>query len=222
MADAEHEEDQQEEIESLQAIFDEDFKIINDTVPREYDITLVPNPGGDEEENKVAIIANFKLPANYPETLPTISIRKKYGLPEKHLSTLRSMADDAASESIGCVSIWDVCSVLQDFVQDNNVAEKTMYEQMLYRQEQEDIDGEDEEDEGEEIEDEISRKFPDYTNPFDIPSDALVTLDSFADWRSQWDDEKEKLKPKLTEEQKKKKVNWERNVAEQSGRRPTG
>jgi hypothetical protein len=66
-----YEEEQEMEVEALEAIYMEDFKKTSDT-PLAYEVQLLPNPPG--EENHVAISIHCVIPPEYPDTVPQVWI----------------------------------------------------------------------------------------------------------------------------------------------------
>jgi hypothetical protein len=62
-------EEQEMEVEALEAIYMEDFKKTSEA-PLTYEVHLLPNPPG--EENHVEISMHCAIPAEYPDTVPQV------------------------------------------------------------------------------------------------------------------------------------------------------
>lgn len=185
-------EEQDMEIEALESIFDEDFSLISKS-PYKFDVTLMPNPGGDDEENHVVLELNVTFPAKYPEEAPAIILSNKRGLkPIVIKSVLQKIVDDTVEEYMGEVMIFTITEALKDWMLDNNVKEATLYEQMeeQHRAEaavEEAKQQEEEEKKRIQVEEEIAVA----NNPLGIDPTMITTTESFAWWLKEFTAEQE-------------------------------
>jgi len=61
------------ELEALEAIFMDDFKLLDGADPPGFELTLVPEAGGDE--NHVSVVLHVRFPPAYPESAaPLLSV----------------------------------------------------------------------------------------------------------------------------------------------------
>ena len=199
-----NEEDQNDEIDAIEAIFETDATV-HSRSPPSFDILLEPCPGEGDEENHVRVLLKVKLPADYPDCSPELTLQAERGLNEKKMKTLNAIAQAAAEDGLGEVSIFTITEALKEWLADNNEKEKTMHEEMLARQnaKEEDEKGDDgdgsgeeeeeEEEEGRETnwdEDGLAERQKHFKNPLNISYDALVTTESFAQWKIDFENER--------------------------------
>jgi len=197
-------EDQENEIEALEAIFEEEFTI-TDKNPPTFKILLEPCPGEGDDENHVRVLLQGKLPGNYPDVVPELSLEVVKGLNEKKLQILNKICEDTAAENVGDVSIFTITEALKEWLADNNKKELGMHEEMMERakkgqtkdslaeekEDDDDDDGGDDDGEGDSDdggptdwqEGELAERQEQYTNPLKIPVNALVTEESFNKWK---------------------------------------
>lgn len=205
-------EDQENEIEALEAIFENEFKLIEKNPPS-FEILLEPCPGEGDDENHVRVLFKVKFPESYPDTAPEITLEAAKGLNEKKMVVLDKIAADAVEEGLGEVVIFTVTEALKEWLSDNNEKEKGMHEEMMERamkeketktkeaqkaarkkdDDDDDDDDSDYQDEGEDSDEggretdwkveDLQKRRQEYKNPLKIGVDDLVTAESFAKWK---------------------------------------
>ena len=85
-------EEQNLEIEALDAIFGNDFVLVNTESPRVFTLRLLPFTGGNEEnDNHVAVSMICNIPGQYPYVLPVLEFKPLIGLLSKHCDLLVSV-----------------------------------------------------------------------------------------------------------------------------------
>jgi len=132
-----HAEEQQMEVEALEAIYMDDFNKISES-PLEYKVYLEPEQGAGEEENHVSLYLTIKVPATYPEVVPEMSIEVKKGLGEHHIQEIRQIIDTEAQENIGMAMVFTIAEKIKEWLVENNVkgSDGSMHAAMLQRMEQ--------------------------------------------------------------------------------------
>lgn len=202
-------EDQENEMEALEAIFEKDFSVKSKSPPS-YQVLLEPCPGEGDEVNHVRVMLKVTYPKNYPQSLPQMTIEAITGLNDKKIATMLGIANKAAKENAGEVCIFTVTEAVKEWLADNNEKEKTAHEEMLDRAKQgltkdgvkevkeeenegdEEGEGDDDNDSDEEEtdgktdwkEDDLEKRRAKFNNPLKIPADALVTKESFLKWKA--------------------------------------
>ena len=134
-------EEQQEEIEALEAIYPDEFTLI-DSSPPGYKIHLVPDPNSDDCDNHVGISLMVKIPLDYPNEIPSFEIEIEKGLGKKQCDEIMDVARNIATENIGIASTFAVAEAVREWLVDNNVAgqDGSMYAETMRKQSQKDVD----------------------------------------------------------------------------------
>lgn len=129
-----HAEEQEMEAEALEAIFESHFSCIS---PTEWSIELYPTL---DEENHVACRLLVKLPAQYPEELPQLSIEVLKGLAEAtHQPILKELADDTARQNLGLPAVYAIAEAIKDWLLEHNrpgLDDTSMHAQMMMRRQE--------------------------------------------------------------------------------------
>jgi len=202
------EEEQQNELEALAAIFDKEFQVTSESVPRSFELTLVPNADG--ENNHVCARLVFTLPAEYPFEGAQAQVRvvREKGLSERQQEDIAALVADrvAQAASSGEVAAYLVAEAVREYLSapDVNVPALSMHAQMAAREAVKISEEEEALMKRRALEERIEakRKEP---SPLGIEPGTLLTPESFAAWRALFDAEqkaireaKEALKPRET------------------------
>jgi len=137
-----YDEEQRLELEALESIFMEDYRLVEAEMPRKVGVKLVPVPGEDalgSAENAVAIEVLFTLPEKYPEVLPEMEVHPLKGLTEKSCEHLLELAKEESEANAGMPMIFTVAERLKDWLVENNRdhTDQSMHAQMLLKFEEE-------------------------------------------------------------------------------------
>jgi len=195
--DMDYEEEQSLELEALEAIFVDDYELL-ETSPRKVRVTLEPFPG-QPDESHVAVSVEFVLPKTYPEVVPEISVQPIKGLIPKHCEELKASGDECANENLGMPMIFTITEVIKDWLCENNRdhTDQSMHAQMMMRIEAEEnkklAEKQAEEQAAKEVDDEEE-------DGVQKPIDGTpVTIESFTAWLNKFIEEEELEKAKLRE-----------------------
>ncbi|KAK5575212.1 hypothetical protein RB653_010468 [Dictyostelium firmibasis] len=167
-------EEKEMEVEALSAIYMDHF---NNISSNHVQITLLPNPGGDEP-NFIGIILDIIFSVDYPNSVPKIDLIPNLGLEKVDILELQGKVLQEAENNIGMSMIFILAGLIKEWLDENNI----------------DPDLE------EEVEESSSEEAEDDDKPFDgIP----VTEEAFLIWRKKFIEEtkpfkKEKQLNKLT------------------------
>eukprot|EP01130_Rhizamoeba_saxonica_P002330 TRINITY_DN12155_c0_g1_i1.p1 TRINITY_DN12155_c0_g1~~TRINITY_DN12155_c0_g1_i1.p1 ORF type:complete len:228 (+),score=80.07 TRINITY_DN12155_c0_g1_i1:9-692(+) len=114
------------EIESLEAIFNEDFYQNEDGI---YYIRMLGDPYLDETENNVGILMEFTYPDGYPNTLPTFRLSSIKGVNSANISNLQNLMKEEGENCIGEQMIYMMTSIISDWLDNNNAdADEVVHE----------------------------------------------------------------------------------------------
>ena len=129
-----------DEIEALQAIYPDEFEMIEE--PSKYRIKLLPNPADGDENNHVGIYLVCEIPSDYPEIVPTISIEVIKGLGASHEEEIMAVGAQKLEENLGMPSIFATAEAIREWLVENNVEgqDGSMYAEMMRKQSQKDVD----------------------------------------------------------------------------------
>jgi len=112
-------EDQNLEIEALQAIYMNDFTMLDED-PKKFQILLVPNPGS-EIGNHVGLTLEVSFPSKYPNILPEFKLKSLFGIDTDQQSTLESKLKIQSEESVGSPMIFNLAQTCKEWLDDNNI-----------------------------------------------------------------------------------------------------
>eukprot|EP01114_Cavostelium_apophysatum_P023211 TRINITY_DN8676_c0_g1_i1.p1 TRINITY_DN8676_c0_g1~~TRINITY_DN8676_c0_g1_i1.p1 ORF type:complete len:229 (+),score=59.20 TRINITY_DN8676_c0_g1_i1:114-800(+) len=113
------EEEQNLEIEALQAIYGDDFQEL-DKDPLKFQIALVPNPG-ESEGNHVGVTLEVTFPSKYPNVLPEWSLIDVFGITDEQQNFLESKIRAQAEESIGAPMVFNLAQICKEWLDENNI-----------------------------------------------------------------------------------------------------
>eukprot|EP01112_Ceratiomyxa_fruticulosa_P015740 TRINITY_DN4670_c0_g2_i1.p1 TRINITY_DN4670_c0_g2~~TRINITY_DN4670_c0_g2_i1.p1 ORF type:complete len:227 (-),score=42.72 TRINITY_DN4670_c0_g2_i1:40-720(-) len=120
------EEEKKMELEALGAIYMEDLNIKGEN---EIEITLVPIPGGTNEENRVAINLEITYTKDYPNEVPIIRVRGKRGVNSTIEKELQEKVTKQAEESLGMAMVFTLAQTIKDWLDENNQEEEEVEEE---------------------------------------------------------------------------------------------
>lgn len=139
-ASEEHEEQQQEEVEALEAIFEEKLTVVKSTAPRVFDLVLLPVPDGDESENHVGLTLRITHTPDYPDTPPLMEFHDVKGLTSIQQDDVLALAKSSASDMAGMAVGMQVAESVREWLEEHNepASDGSMYAQMMERQKRKD------------------------------------------------------------------------------------
>ncbi len=117
-------EEQQGEIESLEAIYSNSLKVL-DSEPPSFSLELVPHPDSDEPSH-VSMRLIVQYSETYPDTVPSkMTIESLKGLSKAQVRELTKLAQTIAEENLGMGSMSSVASDLQEWLVQHNIPSDT-------------------------------------------------------------------------------------------------
>jgi len=119
-------EEQEMELQALEAIFMSDFTIQSNIVP--FQFTIVINPA-EEDESNVGVVLSISLPENYPEDSPAIEYQTVKGLKGSALVELDSIIEEEIESNRGTAMIFSIVQRVKDWlIERNNVKPVSMHD----------------------------------------------------------------------------------------------
>jgi len=110
-------EDQAMEIEALQSIYAEDFKVLG-LAPHQFEITLVPNSDG--KDNHVSITLHVTYTPTYPQEVPIIEVKPLKGVGESQCTTLKEKLEEEAAQNLEVVMILTLAQSAKEWLESLN------------------------------------------------------------------------------------------------------
>ena len=148
--------EQEMELQALEAIYAGDFKQVGDAAG-DFEITLVPEAGADEETNHVSIALHVTYTPTYPETAPTLGVRpvRMGGLTDPLLDECAALLREAAEseECLGTAMVYALVEKATEWLVEHNSPEMDMHTEMMMRLKAERGDAPEGEGEGEDEDD---------------------------------------------------------------------
>lgn len=130
-------EDVQNELEALQAIYGDDFEFQESAWNNPcFTIKLVPNLS-QVGKSELYIIVQITLLGAYPKSAPKIKIEECAGLSENDKKQLTLRINEVIKENLGNVMCHDIIMFVQSFLEENYEKPKTFYEVMEDRENRE-------------------------------------------------------------------------------------
>ena len=134
-----HAEEQANEVEALQAIFQDDFLPVDGggSAPvTAYRVRLAPEIGGDAKANHVVALLGVRYPPTYPEAPPDLELTAERGLSPPQVDELRALVAECAGGNAGAPLVYVVAERVREWLQEHNepAGEGSAYEEMLKRQ----------------------------------------------------------------------------------------
>merc|ERR1712137_699300 len=167
-------EEQQMEIEALEAIYLDDLEIISADPPRDLCIRVVPVYGEDDPDG-MSLKMQVQLPEDYPQVIPLISLEPLNSITNQECIKLTEQLNSLAEENIGCGMIFTLASFIQEWMVETQNSER-----------------QEEEEEPEEQAAPVGK----HGTP--------VTKESFLEWKAMFDEQRLKNNPVKDNEGKKK------------------
>eukprot|EP01113_Clastostelium_recurvatum_P042340 TRINITY_DN6857_c0_g1_i2.p1 TRINITY_DN6857_c0_g1~~TRINITY_DN6857_c0_g1_i2.p1 ORF type:complete len:1461 (+),score=371.59 TRINITY_DN6857_c0_g1_i2:29-4411(+) len=134
-------EDQSEELEALQAIFQDDYEVSplkkgDWSVTHKFSITLYPSSSGPgDSANHVAVKLEICFGPFYPVQPPIhAQAIKVKGLSDSQMKSLDELVRARIAKWSGDVQIFQWCEEIQEWLQNNNTKQISFYEEMLQNQ----------------------------------------------------------------------------------------
>eukprot|EP01117_Protostelium_nocturnum_P010558 TRINITY_DN3798_c0_g1_i4.p1 TRINITY_DN3798_c0_g1~~TRINITY_DN3798_c0_g1_i4.p1 ORF type:complete len:1615 (+),score=530.73 TRINITY_DN3798_c0_g1_i4:178-5022(+) len=156
-------EEQNEEIEVLKAIFSEDFREEQgahwNNTPT-FQIRIVPHSdgelfsagpaglGSEHSHNKrkkkhsnsnsnslnyCGVVLHVQFTKDYPKTPPVLSVEKLRGLSSEQLKEISILVNQIVKERVGNVMVYDVATGIQEFLLNHNKKPLSFYDQMVQK-----------------------------------------------------------------------------------------
>lgn len=128
-------EEQQMELQALEAIYMDDFKRIEGAGLPSFDLKLQPETGGGDDVNHVAVTLRVTYTPTYPESSPGISVRRIKGLEDSLIQELEGLLRDAAGteELLGTAMVYPLVERAQAWLAEHNIPERDMHAEMMAR-----------------------------------------------------------------------------------------
>ncbi|XP_056630081.1 eIF-2-alpha kinase GCN2 [Diorhabda sublineata] len=138
---------QKNELEALQAIYNENLRDLrrkgawNSWVPLNVSITLTPQQGSiGTTEIYVQVDLHIKCDEKYPDSVPKVELENCKGLPHTVLFTLTECLEHKATELKGEEMIFQLSQFVEEFLHKHNKpASKSFYEEMLERRREQEM-----------------------------------------------------------------------------------
>ncbi|KAM0750676.1 Serine/threonine-protein kinase [Meredithblackwellia eburnea MCA 4105] len=140
---------QDDEIEVLQSIYADDYKtVVSRTAWKsvnaihEFQIKVRAAEVEEELKDRVSVDVHFKLPARYPNVVPTILLENPKGLSSAQVLSLSQLLQSTAHSLVGGVMIYELCSTASGFITDRHQVSQrgkglSLEEQRRIREEEE-------------------------------------------------------------------------------------
>jgi len=168
------------ELEALMAIYMDDFKMVSED---RFEITLTPT---DNEDNKVVVALDVKLPPNYPQEIPSLSLKAEKGVNAHEMYDLEKSLRAQAKDNIGTAMIFTLAQVVKEWL-DELMSKRTADEAMPPVETLEE-----------------RRKRVQDAHEQRIAGQS-ITLETFTAWKIKFDAEQRELKKAVVDTEKLKK-----------------
>lgn len=109
--------DREEEIEALKAIYDDDIKIVE--AGKKFSIRVVPNAGADEEDNPMQVQMTVEFTDAYPDEVPKVQIRALKGLTRHQVDPLAGLVLRTARDNLGTSMVFELCNFVVEWLQND-------------------------------------------------------------------------------------------------------
>ncbi|SPQ95098.1 unnamed protein product (mitochondrion) [Plasmodiophora brassicae] len=131
-------EEQETEIEALQAILGSDIRVDDNDIetdhdyPRAFSINVVPHPAGPEENYSFVDVV-VRLHREYPAEPPDFFFRSSKGLSKAELEELLTSVKDLAKRMRNEHFIYDVVTLIQEELRNHNQPSTSLHEEMVQK-----------------------------------------------------------------------------------------
>jgi len=166
------------EIEALMAIYMDDFKMLGDD---RFEIVLAPT----DDENKVSVSLDVKLPPGYPQEVPILSLRVNKGISTHKLYDLEKSLRDQAKDNLGMAMIFTLVQSVKEWLDEHA--------------------GKQEEVVVVEVDEKEKRKKEQEQHERRILDGTPITVESFRAWKTKFDAEMSELKKAVVDTEKMKR-----------------
>ena len=121
----EAQEEQEMELEALESIYMEDYKLLTEEGihPAKFQLRIVPVQGGNDKEeggNYVAIRFICEYTTLYPSVVPNFTVESEFGLTDPQLDEVRGICVAVAEENLDQVMIYSIVEAVTEWLQENN------------------------------------------------------------------------------------------------------
>lgn len=142
MGDTSHEEEQQDELQAVEAIYGDDYKNLGES-PISFEVTLVPEQGAGEDVNHVSVAMKVTFTPTYPETPPELDLRpvRRGGLSDAGIAECLELLREAATSEdvIGMPMVYALAEKCIEWLVDHNQPEMDMHQEMMERLKQQQL-----------------------------------------------------------------------------------
>ncbi|XP_041094660.1 E3 ubiquitin-protein ligase RNF25 [Polyodon spathula] len=108
----------------LEAIYLDELHLTHDpnsVEPWQVSITLFPSTAENPESQFVRLTLHLSLPAQYPNSVPKISIQNPRGLSDEKIRSLDHSLRQLAESSVGCPVLYELIEKGKEILTNNNV-----------------------------------------------------------------------------------------------------
>ena len=105
-------EEQDNEIEALQSIYEDNFKLLSSKPPHHFEIELRGH-GVENPDTAASCTLYFKYSSKYPSEAPIFEIRNQCGLSNDWNVELVTFVSEIIQRSLGAIMIFDITSEVQ-------------------------------------------------------------------------------------------------------------
>lgn len=107
---------QKDEMESLQAIFMDEFIVLNDD-PITYELIILAEPEDSSLENGIKTRLRVEYTKNYPNEAPLITPHINYPLITKDLEKINEIIKTSTSSLIGMPMLFEISDKIKEYLQ---------------------------------------------------------------------------------------------------------
>eukprot|EP00126_Sphaerothecum_destruens_P008375 Sdes_comp20187_c2_seq2m13462 len=115
-----YDEEQKNEMEVLKSIYPEELEILSETNPIIFTVTLKPDIYSRENYQNVGITLKFSIPENYPDEIVNFECIPEGEIEDVSVEELTELLNETASQNIGNVMIFTLCSCAADWLEDTS------------------------------------------------------------------------------------------------------
>ncbi|XP_010600288.1 E3 ubiquitin-protein ligase RNF25 isoform X3 [Loxodonta africana] len=112
------------EVEVLESIYLDELQVVKGngrSLPWEIYITLHPATAEDQDSQYVCFTLVLRVPAQYPNEVPQISIRNPRGLSDEQIRTISQVLSHVAKASLGTAMLYELIEKGKEILTDNNI-----------------------------------------------------------------------------------------------------
>ncbi|XP_045711950.1 E3 ubiquitin-protein ligase RNF25 [Phyllostomus hastatus] len=112
------------EIEVLESIYLDELQVVKGngrSSPWEIHITLHPATAEDQDSQYVCFTLVLRVPAQYPNEVPQISIRNPRGLSDEQIHKISQALSQVATAGLGTAMLYELIEKGKEILTDNNI-----------------------------------------------------------------------------------------------------